>query len=295
MRPYGIALTSLPKLRGRCDISIVDARFRFERGDTNVVTREASVRTRESVLTEGLHPGELAFFLDVDGTLLEIAPTPAQVVVTTDLMKLLQLLLLRSNGAVAFVSGRNIGTLDDLFSPLLLPAAGLHGFERRDATGTYMRRALPSGIYLFEARRSLQRLLDEHPQLLLEDKRYALAIHYRMSPELAPVVHAAVRAVITSLGPEFEMQHGRCVVEIRPASANKGLAVAEFMQEAPFRGRRPLCLGDDLTDDCAFEWVNAAGGLSIAVGVQRPSAAQAHLGSVRAAKMWLHRLLEAGA
>jgi trehalose 6-phosphate phosphatase len=247
------------------------------------------------VAPHGLQPSELAFFLDVDGTLLEIAPTPGQVVVETELIKLLRALLVRSDGAVAFVSGRSIVTLDELFEPLMLPAAGLHGFERRDAAGTYMRRPLPPGIPLFEARVALQQLLELHPQLLLEDKRFALAVHYRSVPELESIVVATVRAILKSLGPEFEMQRGRCVVEIRPASANKAAAIAEFMEETPFRGRRPLCLGDDLTDECAFEWVNAARGLSIAVGVERTSAARAHLHSVHAARMWLRRLVESGA
>lgn len=241
-----------------------------------------------------LRTSELAFFLDVDGTLLDIASTPDKVAVGSDVLMLLRQLLLHAGGAVAFVSGRTIGTLDDLFQPLMLPCAGLHGFERRSAAGVYMRRPLPSGVQLFKAREALCALVNRFPGLLLEDKRFSLALHFRQVPELQPLLLAHLTTFVTQLGPDFQLLRGRCVLEIRPSAANKAAAVREFMQEPPFRGRRPLCLGDDYTDECAFEWVNAAGGLSIGVGVERSrvSAARAHLPSVSAARMWLRRLVE---
>jgi trehalose 6-phosphate phosphatase len=257
-----------------------------------MVSPRLAVRARAVASNQGLSARDLAFFLDVDGTLLDIAATPDAVVVEPQLVGLLRRLYFRSDGAVAFVSGRSIATLDDLFQPLLLPAAGLHGFERRSATGSYLRRPLPSGVLLFEARVALQRLLARYPELLLEDKRFALALHYRQAPQLEGMLLAEVTSIVSTMAPEFELQRGRCVLEIRPAAASKAAAIEEFMQEPPFRGRRPLCLGDDLTDECAFEWVNAAGGVSVAVGIERDSAAQAHLPSVSAARMWLRRLIE---
>jgi trehalose 6-phosphate phosphatase len=253
----------------------------------------AADRRRERVppVSEGLRASQLAFFLDVDGTLLEIAPTPDAVVVDEALRSMLEALAFASQGAVAFVSGRAVGALDELFEPLVFPCAGLHGFERRSASGAWSRRPLPPGNLLAQAREALTRLLSEHPQLLLEDKRFSLALHFRQAPHLEALVTAKVERLVESLGPAFELQRGRCVCEIRPAVANKASAIAEFMQEEPFRGRRPLCLGDDLTDECAFEWVNAAGGLSIAVGTERDSHAQAHLHSVAAARSWLRRLV----
>jgi trehalose 6-phosphate phosphatase len=235
---------------------------------------------------------ELAFFLDVDGTLLELAATPDAVVVGDELMGLLRALAMRSHGAVALISGRSIATLDQLFWPLIMPAAGLHGFERRSSNGAYCRRPLPPGESLSQARVTLQSLVKQHEGLLLEDKRFALAVHYRAVPELESLVLGEVAALAESLAPAFELQRGRCVAELRPAAANKAGAIAEFMNEVPFAGRRPLCLGDDLTDECAFEWVNGAGGVSLAVGVTRHSAAQAHVHSVHAARMWLRRLVE---
>ena len=240
----------------------------------------------------GLCAEELAFFLDIDGTLLEIAPTPESVVVDEELLQLIRALTLRSHGAVAFVSGRSIATLDELFEPLIMPAAGLHGFERRRGDGAYRRQPLPPGERLGCARSALQRLVMRHAELILEDKRFALALHYRAAPHLESLVLHEVAALAADLAPTFELQRGRFVAELRPAAANKAQAIAEFMSEAPFAGRRPLCLGDDLTDECAFEWVNGAGGLSFAVGVTRESCATAHVRSVRAARLWLHRLIE---
>jgi trehalose 6-phosphate phosphatase len=239
-----------------------------------------------------LRLAELALFLDVDGTLLEIAPTPDDVVVDQDLVATVRALSIRTCGAVAFVSGRSIAALDRLFEPLMLPAAGLHGFERRSASGAYCRRSLPPGELLFEAREVLRDFCDRHPELLLEDKRFAIALHYRQAPHLESEVLVTVARLAERLGPSLVMQRGRCVVELRPAEARKAVAIAEFMQEAPFHGRRPVCLGDDLTDECAFDWVNGAGGLSVAVGVTHASVASAHLRSVQSARLWLRRLLE---
>jgi trehalose 6-phosphate phosphatase len=243
----------------------------------------------------GLRLSATALFLDVDGTLLEIAPTPDEVVVDAQVIALLRALALRTDGAVAFVSGRSIATLDSLFQPLMLPTAGLHGFERRSASGSYMRRALPSGLLLSKAREALLSLVDSEPGLLLEDKRFSLALHYRQLPHLEPQVVDTVTEIVASLGPEFELQRGRRVVEIRPAVAHKAAAIADFMHEPPFHGRQPVFLGDDATDECAFEVVNKIGGLSVAVGVMRDSCAQAHLPTVRAARLWLRRFLERSA
>jgi trehalose 6-phosphate phosphatase len=251
-----------------------------------------SVRALAREPQSALRVYDLAFFLDVDGTLVEIAPTPAEVIVDTVLVDVLRALSLRTRGALAFVSGRSIATLDLLFQPLMLPAAGLHGFERRSAAGAYCRCALPPGELLSQARAALRAFCERHPALLLEDKRFALALHYRQAPDLEGEVLAEMSQVAAALGPSFALQRGRCVAELRPAEARKASAIEAFMQEPPFRGRRPVCLGDDLTDECAFDWINRAGGLSIGVGVSHVSVATAHLRSVQSARMWLQRLLE---
>jgi trehalose 6-phosphate phosphatase len=244
----------------------------------------------ESALRE-LSLESAALFLDVDGTLLEIAPRPDAVTVTPGLIELLQGLRVRSGDALALVSGRTIATLDELFAQPSMPAAGMHGFERRDAFGIYHRGKAPS----LSARGRVQRLMlqvaDQHPSLLLEDKDFAWALHYRLAPEYEDEVIAGVLAIARMLETEIEVQRGKSVIELRPKGASKAGAVAQFMMEPPFRGRTPVYVGDDLTDEGAFEWVNRAGGLSIAVDVAHPTAASIRFHSVGEVRAWLQSLL----
>jgi len=228
-----------------------------------------------------------ALFLDVDGTLLEIAATPLAVRVEPELTALLRSLLLATSGALALVSGRSIAELDALFLPLTLPAAGLHGFEKRGASGSYDCQRLPAAAALEQARHALLELANQHPGLLVEDKRFSLALHYRRAPQLESVVVRAMTDIAASVRPELELQMGKRVAELRPAGSTKGAAVSELMSEHPFRGRLPVYIGDDLTDESAFEWVNGVGGRSIAVNVGGATAARERLPNVRAVRDWL--------
>ncbi|HVC30483.1 MAG TPA: trehalose-phosphatase [Steroidobacteraceae bacterium] len=246
-------------------------------------------------MTVTLHTGNaalsaIAIFLDVDGTLLEIAARPQAVSVPEDLRGLLRSLFLASGGAVALVSGRAIADLDRLFAPLTLPSAGLHGFEHRGAGGVYSTRPLPPAASLEFAREALLRVARQHTGLLVEDKKFALALHYRGAPDLEETAVAAMRDIVTRVGEELELQRGKMVVELRPAGASKGKAVAGFLGEAPFAGRLPVFLGDDLTDEPAFELVNRLDGVSVLVGSPRPSAARARLDDVTAVRRWLAQL-----
>lgn len=236
---------------------------------------------------------ELAFFLDVDGTLLELASRPDAVIVDWQTRELLRALIRASDGAVAFVSGRNIITLDQLFHPMQLPSAGLHGFERRNAAGEYFRCSASDDPALDEARAQMRALAERFPGALLEDKQIALALHYRQVPALETRLLQAMDDIARPLHASFEIQRGRLVIELRPRGSTKADAVSAFMQEVPFRGRKPVFLGDDLTDECAFDWVNTAGGFSVAVGVERDSVARAHLPSVPAAREWLSSFVTA--
>jgi trehalose 6-phosphate phosphatase len=234
---------------------------------------------------------DAALFLDVDGNLLEIAARPDEVIVEPALIDLLRRLSLRCGGAIALVSGRSIAVLDELFGQLLLPAAGLHGFERRDAQGRYCRHALPAGEVVSRVRHAMTRMAARDPALMLEDKRFSVALHYRQVPHLEEELVAELLPVAALAASDLEVQRGKLVIELRPKSANKATAVAEFMREPPFAGRVPVYMGDDLTDEPAFEWVNGHGGLSIAVDVSRGSAAMTHLPSVAEARGWLRSLL----
>jgi trehalose 6-phosphate phosphatase len=232
----------------------------------------------------------IALFLDVDGTLLELAATPRAVSVPGDLREGLRGLSLASGGAVALVSGREIRDLDALFAPLTLPSAGLHGFEHRSASGVYHRRPLPSAAALEDARGAISHLARQHAGLLLEDKQFALALHYRDAPHLEEAVMKAMREIAARLTGELELQRGKMVVELRPAGATKAEAVAAFLAEAPFAGRLPIFIGDDLTDEPAFELVNRLDGASVVVNAKRASAARTRFADVTAVRGWLTQL-----
>lgn len=240
--------------------------------------------------TDNLALSGIALFLDVDGTLLEIAARPQAVSVPQDLRERLRTLSLASGGAVALVSGRAITDLDALFAPLILPAAGLHGFEHRGASGSYGRRSLPPAAALDTAREAMLQVARQHAGLMVEDKKFALALHYRGAPQLEETVVSAMHVIGARVARDLELQRGKMVVELRPTGATKGKAVAAFLAESPFAGRIPVFIGDDLTDEPAFELVNRLGGLSVVVSATRPSAARARLTDVLAVHGWLAQL-----
>jgi trehalose 6-phosphate phosphatase len=229
-----------------------------------------------------------AYFLDVDGTLLEIAESPEAVQVPVDLIGNLARLHEATGGAVALLSGRRIADLDALFQPLKLPAAGVHGLERRRAD-SIVESATPIGVT--RALRELQPLLAEfvvaHPGLRLEDKGVSLALHYRQAPEFEGTVHNFAERIAAPYADRLRLLPGKMVVELKPHGADKGRAIAEFMTEPPFIGRRAVFVGDDVTDEDGFRAVNALGGLSLRIGDTRPSAAHAHLPSVTSCRNWL--------
>jgi trehalose 6-phosphate phosphatase len=226
-----------------------------------------------------------ALFLDLDGTLLEIAPTPDAVQVTPDLPSVLATLRQRLQGALALVSGRAISDLDALLHPLQFPAAGIHGIERRDAQGDIHLSGLSSED-LDPARAELLAFVATHPGTLLEDKGRALALHFRQAPELAVVALQAAERLLTKLPKDTRVQPGHCVVEIKGGRANKYSAIQQFMQELPFSGRVPVFVGDDLTDRDGFAYVESVGGHAIVVGPE-PEKGRGWLPNPAAVRDWL--------
>ncbi len=204
-------------------------------------------------------------FLDVDGTLLELADHPGGVFVDPDLRLLLDRLSLAAGGAVALISGRTIADLDHLFGGLELPLAGMHGCERRDARGQ-LHVAPIAREQLADVREGLKRLVARHPGLLLEDKGAGLALHFFRARELEHELRAEVALLAAPLVPRFVLLDGHAVIEVKPAAHTKETAVNEFMQEPPFRGRQPIFIGDDQTDYGGFAAVRRCGGLAVAVG-----------------------------
>jgi len=226
-----------------------------------------------------------AFFLDFDGTLLDLAATPDAISVDAALPALLNALHHASAGAVALISGRALADLERQLDVPALPKAGQHGLERRDAAGRLWVHAAPPRAKE-TIRAALAPLLARHAGLLLEDKGLTLALHYRQAPELASYVHQLMRRLVAEAGEDLVVQAGKCIVEVKPAGVDKGTAVAEYLAEPPFRGRRPVFIGDDKNDEHAFAAVNARGGISISVGAGELSA-RYRLPDVLAVRAWL--------
>jgi trehalose 6-phosphate phosphatase len=226
-----------------------------------------------------------AIFLDVDGTLLEHAERPDAVRVQPAVLRLLESLQRGAGGALALISGRAIRDLDRLFAPLVLPLAGQHGVERRDAAGRLHRHAFPSDL-LRRAAARIGEFAAHHEGLLFEDKGYNLALHFRLAPQLASAAQSAVRAAAAQLGGGFEVQEGRMVIELKPSGRDKGMAIEEFLREPPFAGRTPVFVGDDLTDEYGFGVVNRLGGHAVKVG-PGASAAPFRLADAAAVRAWL--------
>jgi len=204
-------------------------------------------------------------FLDVDGTLLELAEHPQAVDVDPRLVPLLDRLRDAADGALALVSGRTIADLDRLFERVDLPTAGLHGCERRDARGRL--HVAPVAIeQLSELRAGLQDLVRRHPGLMLEDKGAGLALHFQDAREVEHLVRGEVALLAAPLVPEYTLLDGHRVIEVKPAAHTKDSAVMAYMQEEPFRGRVPIFIGDDQTDYGGFAAVRRFEGLAIAVG-----------------------------
>lgn len=233
---------------------------------------------------------ECAFFLDVDGTLLEIADTPSAVRVDMELLELIGRLFRISGGALALVSGRSISDLEELLGTLHLPLAGQHGLERRDSAGRLWIHAAPPAAKC-AIKEALVPVLTRHPGLLLEDKGLTLALHYRQAPHLAAYAHRLMARLMQEAGGELELQKGKRVIEIKPAGIDKGTAVAEYLTESPFRGRHPVFIGDDLNDEHGFAEVNRMGGISIKVG-PGTSCARYRLPHVAAVRHWLNEALK---
>jgi trehalose 6-phosphate phosphatase len=226
-------------------------------------------------------------FLDVDGTLIELTDSPLDTVASPELKTLLAQVAERLGGALALVSGRSIDYLDGLFAPLRLPAAGLHGVERRKASGA-MHGASFVDTQLTGARSAVNALVRDHPGTSVEDKGRTIAVHFRMAPEREAEVRHALAAIAKPLGSNYHIQEGNMVLEIKPRGFTKATAIKAFMAEPPFSGRTPVFVGDDLTDQDGFQMIEDQGGISIAVGDR--VRAQFHLENPAAVRSWLHSI-----
>jgi trehalose 6-phosphate phosphatase len=236
-----------------------------------------------------LDRGNIGLFLDVDGTLLDIAPRPDAVEVTPGLLDDLAAVERALDGALALVSGRPIAELDRLFAPLRLNASGVHGAElrRRDAMAL-----LASGRLGDDAWCALNRLLEEFPGSYAENKRVSFAVHYPdPGTDVARLQHALLCLMegITASGKSLKLLAGHAVFEVQLPGFDKGRAIEWFMTEEPFAGRKPVFVGDDEIDRAGFDMALALGGFAFSVGIELPglNGVFAGPGAVRA---WLHGL-----
>ncbi len=206
-------------------------------------------------------PQTSAYFFDVDGTLLPIQPLPTDVVADQRLRTTIERLRDRCDHAFALVSGRAIPDLDRIFAPLVLPAAGMHGAELRFPDGAH---EVVGPAIMDVARPAVRDFVDRHPGLLLEDKGPTLAVHFRQRPDL----ETAIVLLLESFGKERDLavQMGKMVAELKPTRFSKGGAIETLMKTPPFAGRSPVFVGDDLTDESGFRYVNAVGGTSVRIG-----------------------------
>src|SRR5580765_3442551 len=237
------------------------------------------------------HLNETAVLLDIDGTLLDFAPTPREVWVPPGLAKTLHRLLQRTNGALALVSGRSLNDIDLIFAPDTFPAVGGHGAEMRiDPDSEAVAAHAPPMDK--ELKRRLAAIARLSPGILLEDKGYSLALHYRLAPHAEKAIYEAVSLIRADLpNAPIEVLPGKCVCEIKHAGSSKASGVRELMKHEPFKGRRPFFIGDDVTDETVFAIMPDMNGLSFSVG-RRAIGVNGHFDEPKDVRAFLARLLD---
>ncbi|HEX2727420.1 MAG TPA: trehalose-phosphatase [Beijerinckiaceae bacterium] len=213
----------------------------------------------------GSDDGPWALFLDFDGTLVEIAERPDAVVVHPELGDALTGLRRSLGGALAIVTGRSINVIDGFIAPHTFDVAGLHGVEYR-LSGQLFPCRIEDHPDLRQAIAALEQRFAEQPGVLIEDKGCSVALHWRLAPEAEDEATHVLDEMVAGLGNAYRLQLGKAVGEVLPARASKGRIIEHYLREPPYRGRRAIFAGDDLTDEHAFEAVNRLGGISIRVG-----------------------------
>jgi trehalose 6-phosphate phosphatase len=237
------------------------------------------------------HLNETALLLDIDGTLLDLAPTPREVWVPPGLAETLEGLLERTSGALALVSGRSLNDIDLIFAPKQFPAVGGHGAEMRLSTDNeaVASHAPPMDK---ELKLRLAAIAKLSPGILLEDKGYSLALHYRLAPHAEKAIYEAVSLIRADLpNAPIEVLPGKSVCEIKHSGFNKASGVRELMKHAPFKGRRPLFIGDDVTDETVFAIMPDMNGLAFSVG-RRAQGVAGHFDEPNDVRAFLAHLLD---
>jgi len=236
------------------------------------------------------HLSQCAVLLDIDGTLLDLMPTPREVWVPPGLAKTLRRLHERTGGALAMVSGRSLNDIDLIFAPDQFPAVGGHGAEMRiRGTDAAVSAAPPMDK---ELKLRLAAIAKLSPGILLEDKGYSLALHYRLAPHAEKAIYEAVSLIRADLpNAPIEVLPGKCVCEIKHAGSSKASGVHALMMHEPFKGRRPFFIGDDVTDESVFGIMPDMHGLAFSVG-RRAQGVAGHFDAPADVRTFLAHLLD---
>lgn len=236
------------------------------------------------------HLSETAILLDVDGTLLDLMPTPREVWVPPGLAETLNRLLALTSGALALVSGRSLNDIDLIFAPDQFPAIGGHGAEMRLSTdGGSVTEAPPLDK---ELKRRLAAIARLSPGILLEDKGYSLALHYRLAPQAEKAIDHAIALIRADMrDAPIEVLPGKCVLEIKYSAFTKASGVRQLMRHAPFKGRRPIFIGDDVTDESVFAIMPQLNGVAFSVG-RRARGVAGHFDAPTDVRAFLARLVD---
>ena len=230
-----------------------------------------------------------SLFLDLDGTLVEIASRPDGVLVDERLHRLLSALAHRLDGRVAIISGRPVEDVQALFPNLPIAIAGSHGSEMRWPDGRLTRPPAPSVSQ--RVRDHIRTFETAHPDVLVERKPFGLALHYRLAPAKEKACHDFAAELMREAG--YGLQTGKKVVELKATMIDKGDAVGMFLDAAPMHGTKPVFIGDDDTDEAGFRMAKRRGGAGILVGPSRATHAEYRLGSVNETLQWLAEASEA--
>lgn len=238
-------------------------------------------------------PWKWALFLDIDGTLIDVAPEPELISIPAELPGLLQNLDAHLGGALALNTGRQLAIVDRMLAPLRFSAAGVHGTELRvdpHVDPISMAPSLPEALVNEVTARAAA--LSE--TIIVEDKRVGLAVHFRHAPETEATLCRQLLQIAIDW-PAFELRTGRKVLEIIPRGLTKASAIQHFMSEPPFKGRLPIVVGDDVGDEPALTLARSMGGAALTVAGEHFARASATFTDTASVRAWLTQALRAPA
>jgi trehalose 6-phosphate phosphatase len=251
--------------------------------DRSKIEPAATARSRVEQLIAAGSP--VALFLDIDGTLLDVALTPSTVHVPPELAELLGTISTRLSGALAIVTGRPIAEADRLLNPLKLTAAGVHGAEIRLSATQDVMSLTPA--FDPSLRIDIKTAADSMPGIVMEDKGTGIALHYRLAPELRDSLLLTLETLIPKYPGQFTICEGRKVVEVLPVGFSKGRALRQLAALPQFINRIPIMIGDDIADIDAFLVAESMGGFGLKVAGENFSAAEASFSGPAEVLAWL--------